>query len=150
MAAQHQKRAFPGENQTDTLSLVLPTSFDICFLNDIAVTNSNLLREYSLVDARVREFMLQVKRFCRHHGVNSSPNGTISSYAWNIMCIFYLQCIDFIPNLQDPALMEKVKLKPNPKGNYWHLVDGLETCKLNTIPKLDEITVLVFRSSISI
>ncbi|KAL3938728.1 MAG: hypothetical protein SGBAC_006422 [Bacillariaceae sp.] len=33
--------------------------FDICFLNDIAVVNSNLLLEYSLIDSRVRDFMLQ-------------------------------------------------------------------------------------------
>ncbi|CAJ1969833.1 unnamed protein product [Cylindrotheca closterium] len=101
--------------------------FDICFLNDIAVANSNLLREYSLMDSRVRDFMLQVKRFCRYHAINSSPSGTISSYAWNVMCIFYLQCILFIPNLQDRKLMEKVSKKPNPKGNYWHRVDDLDT-----------------------
>lgn len=115
---------------TSTHPSLTPCSFDICFLNDIAVANSNLLREYSLADNRVRDFMIQVKRFCKHYGVNSSPSGTISSYAWNIMCIFYLQCIGFLPNLQDPALMEKAKQMPNPKGNYWHTIDGLDTCKL--------------------
>lgn len=111
------------------------SSFDICFLNDIAVANSNLLREYSLIDSRVRDVMIQVKRFCKHHGVNSSANGTISSYSWNILCIFYLQCIEFIPNLQDPVLMEALKQRPNPKGNYWHLVDGLDTCKFYLEPQ---------------
>ena len=42
------------------------------------------------------------------------------------MVIFYLQCIDFVPNLQCPKLMQKAGLRRNPSV-YWHNVNHLDT-----------------------
>lgn len=106
-------------------------SFDICFLNDIAVANSGLIREYSLVDPRVRKLMMAVKMFAKDRNMNSAKDGYISSYAWVNMVIFYLQCIGFVPNLQDTALMEKVDFVPNPSSNVWHCVRKLDTWYLS-------------------
>jgi hypothetical protein len=105
-------------------------SFDICFLNDIAVANSGLLRQYSLVDTRVRSLMMTVKQWAQEYKLNSAKDNYISSYAWINLVIFYLQCLGFVPNLQSRQLMADVDVKPNPEGNYWHYVNELDTCTL--------------------
>eukprot|EP00536_Pseudo-nitzschia_multiseries_P014864 jgi/Psemu1/216123/e_gw1.778.45.1 len=106
-------------------------NFDICFLNDIAVANSGLLRDYSLVDPRARRLMMAVKQWAKEHSINSAKEKCLSSYAWMNLVVFYLQCIGFLPNLQSPALMDAVGLVPDPEGNYWHFVNNLDTCTVN-------------------
>lgn len=101
-------------------------SFDICFLNDIAVANSGLLREYSLVDPRVRSLMMAVKKWAKERKINSAKDGTISSYAWINLVIFYLQVIGFVPNLQSRELMEKIGISVE-SSSYWHCVNNLDT-----------------------
>mmetsp|Transcript_27018 Transcript_27018/g.38006 ORF Transcript_27018/g.38006 Transcript_27018/m.38006 type:complete len:295 (+) Transcript_27018:320-1204(+) len=101
-------------------------NFDLCFLNDIAVVNSSLLREYSLVDPRAKLLMLFVKAWARDGKVNSAAESSLSSYTWMNMVIFYLQCLGMLPNLQDPTLMSQSGVIPNPM-NPFHCVDGLST-----------------------
>jgi len=110
-------------------------SFDICFMNDIAVANSNLLRDYSLVDHRVRSLMIAVKQWTKEYKINSAKEKCISSYSWMNLVVFYLQCIGFLPNLQSPALMKAAGLMPDNESNYWHCVNNLNTCTL----KWDEV-----------
>ena len=105
--------------------------FDICILNDIAVVNSGLLREYSLLDQRVRMLMLSVKSWVKWKDIGSAADGTLSSYTWMIMCIYYLQCIGFLPTLQCPKLMKAHELKFDPE-NRLHTVNGLCTVYLNS------------------
>mmetsp|Transcript_32510 Transcript_32510/g.66206 ORF Transcript_32510/g.66206 Transcript_32510/m.66206 type:complete len:862 (+) Transcript_32510:78-2663(+) len=102
-------------------------AFDLCFLNDIAVVNSSLLREYSLFDNRVRILMLSIKSFAKLNKIASAANGTLSSYSWLNLVVFYLQCIGFLPTLQCPKLMEDHGFQPDPSGNRWHSINGLET-----------------------
>jgi senataxin/terminal uridylyltransferase len=102
-------------------------SFDLCFLNDIAVVNSSLLREYSLFDNRVRILMLSIKSFAKLNKIASAADGTLSSYSWLNLVVFYLQCIGFLPTLQCPKMMEDHGFKPDPTGNRWHSINGLET-----------------------
>jgi hypothetical protein len=101
--------------------------FDICFLNDIAVANSSLIREYSLVDQRVKQLMIGVKRWAKANNISSASDNSLSSYAWMNMVIFYLECVGLVPNLQDPKLMEKAGVSRDPKGNHWHRVNNLDT-----------------------
>eukprot|EP00804_Cyclotella_cryptica_P011343 CCRYP_016363-RA/>CCRYP_016363-RA protein AED:0.02 eAED:0.02 QI:331/1/1/1/0.66/0.5/4/1447/881 len=102
-------------------------NFDLCFLNDIAVVNSSLLREYSLFDKRVRVLMLCVKSFAKSHGVSSAAEMTLSSYSWLNLVVFYLQCIKFLPVLQCPKLLAQHNFIPDRKGNPWHSINSLET-----------------------
>lgn len=101
--------------------------FDLCFLNDIAVVNSSLLREYSMLDPRVRVLMLCVKSFAKKNGISSAADCTFSSYSWLNLVVFYLQCIGFVPVLQCPELMEAHNFKPDREGNSWHSVNSLDT-----------------------
>ena len=103
-------------------------SFDLCFLNDIAVANSSLLREYSLIDERVRYLMLAVKLWAKRNNIASAMEKTISSYAWMNLVIFFLQCIEFTPNLQSPSLMCLHDFNPDQN----HLIDEMNTAFLTS------------------
>lgn len=106
--------------------------FDLCFLNDIAVVNSSLLREYSLLDNRVRVMMLSVKSFSKQNNIASAADGTMSSYTWLNLVVFYLQCIGFLPSLQCSKLMDSHGFSPDVKGNRWHSINGLQTYYLTS------------------
>eukprot|EP00557_Chaetoceros_sp_GSL56_P002242 CAMPEP_0176502382 /NCGR_PEP_ID=MMETSP0200_2-20121128/14719_1 /TAXON_ID=947934 /ORGANISM="Chaetoceros sp., Strain GSL56" /LENGTH=1008 /DNA_ID=CAMNT_0017901441 /DNA_START=84 /DNA_END=3110 /DNA_ORIENTATION=- len=116
--------------------------FDICILNDIAVANSGLLREYSLLDTRVRMLMLSVKSWIKWKDIGNAAERTLSSYSWMLMVIFYLQCIGFVPNLQCRGFMEKhgimCNYNENGRGNdlsmsrnQMHNINGLQTIYLH-------------------
>ncbi|KNC86500.1 hypothetical protein SARC_01371 [Sphaeroforma arctica JP610] len=83
-----------------------PTGYecDICINNTLAVQNTTLLRLYALFDRRARELMLAVKWWAKRRGVNNSAGGTLSSYAYVIMTIHFLQHVKVLPNLQDARL----------------------------------------------
>jgi hypothetical protein len=101
-------------------------AFDLCFLNDIAVVNSSLLREYSLFHNNVRMLMLSVKSFAKFHNVSSAADGTLSSYSWLNMVVFYLQCIGNLPVLQCPMMIKEHGQQFDP-SDPWHFINGLET-----------------------
>ena len=81
--------------------------FDICLLNDIAVANSGLIKEYSDIDIRVKSLMIAVKRWTKDNNINAAQDNTLSSYTWINLVIFYLQCIGFVPNLQCSSMMRE-------------------------------------------
>lgn len=101
--------------------------FDICFLNDIAVVNSSLLREYSLVDPRVKSLMMAVKRWAKFYNVCSAKEHTWSSYTWMILVVFYLQKIGLVPNFQDQKLMDQIGQYPDKSNDRWHNINNLNT-----------------------
>jgi DNA polymerase sigma len=113
----------PAENPHSENGAV---SFDICLLNDIAVANSNLIKEYTLVDPRARQLMILVKQWAKDYNVCSAMHNSLSSYGWINLVIYYLQCIELVPNLQSPGLMEKVGFKRD-ASNPWHSVRNLDT-----------------------
>jgi len=101
--------------------------FDICFENDIAVANSELLRQYSLVDLRAKALILEVKRWAKAHGLSSAQDNYLSSYAWVNLVVFYLQCMGLVPNLQCPKLRERAGVEADPDHNEWHRINNLDT-----------------------
>jgi DNA polymerase sigma len=64
---------------------------DVCVNQTMALHNSLLLKCYSCVDPRVRPFVLMVKRWAKLRDLSDASNGTLSSYAWACLAIFYLQ-----------------------------------------------------------
>lgn len=107
--------------------------FDICFLNEIAVVNSSLLKEYSLLEKRVKMVMLAVKSWVKSKNIGSAADGTISSYTWMVLVIFYLQCIGFVPCLQCPNFLKLHGVEPDVKKNRWHGIDGLNTAYVSSL-----------------
>ncbi|KAL2492166.1 Nucleotidyltransferase family protein [Abeliophyllum distichum] len=66
-------------------------SGDICMNNVLAVVNTKLLRDYAHIDVRLRQLAFIVKHWAKSRGVNETYHGTLSSYAYVLMCINFLQ-----------------------------------------------------------
>lgn len=110
-------------------AIIPPFSFDICFSNEIAVVNSALLSEYTLIDECVKMFLLTIKAWAKLNKISSAADARISSYAWVNLGIFYLQCIGFVPNLQCRELMANHGFERDPE-NWSHCANDLDTCFL--------------------
>ncbi|KAA8520552.1 hypothetical protein F0562_014808 [Nyssa sinensis] len=66
-------------------------SCDICINNLLAVENTKLLRDYAQIDVRLQQLAFIVKHWAKSRGVNETYQGTLSSYAYVLMCIHFLQ-----------------------------------------------------------
>lgn len=76
-------------------------SCDICVNNLLAVVNTKLLRDYAQIDRRLRQLAFIVKHWAKSRRVNETYQGTLSSYAYVIMCIHLLQLRRILPCLQE-------------------------------------------------
>jgi len=95
---------------------------DISFCNEVAYFNSRLLRSYADFDGRVVAVCLLVKLWAKRRKINSPFDGTLSSYAYSLLVIHYLQRRGVLPNLQCPraVVLEALSLQETPQ----RLLDG--------------------------
>ncbi|KAI7862232.1 hypothetical protein BDF14DRAFT_1858418 [Spinellus fusiger] len=75
---------------------------DINSSNILGIENSKLIKAYTLLDKRVRPFLLAVKQLVKTRNINEASKGTLSSYTYVLMALWYLVQCDppVIPNLQ--------------------------------------------------
>ena len=73
---------------------------DICINNELAIHNTHLIRLYADIDERFFYLGMWVKLWVKSRCINRADLGTLSSYAWIILVIFFLQQKDILPNLQ--------------------------------------------------
>lgn len=75
---------------------------DVCINNLLATRNTRLLSAYAHLDVRVVQLALVVKFWAKRRNINSTYQGTLSSYAYVLLVIFFLQTrpIPVIPSLQ--------------------------------------------------
>ncbi|EPX73304.1 poly(A) polymerase Cid1 [Schizosaccharomyces octosporus yFS286] len=76
---------------------------DIGFNNRLAIHNTKLLSSYSRLDSRFRPLMLLVKYWAKQKRINSPYFGTLSSYGYALMLLYYLLHVvkpPVFPNLQ--------------------------------------------------
>lgn len=66
-------------------------AFDVCIGGINALLNTALLKYYGCVDPRVRPLVFAVKFWAKQRGINDPVNGTLSSYGYTLLLIFYLQ-----------------------------------------------------------
>jgi DNA polymerase sigma len=66
-------------------------SCDICVGGTNALLNTAYLKYYGRIDPRVRPLALAIKYWAMQRGINDSANGTLSSYGYAMLLIFYLQ-----------------------------------------------------------
>ncbi|VDD79269.1 unnamed protein product [Mesocestoides corti] len=86
---------------------------DLSFSNYLAITNTSMLRFYNQIDPRLRVLNIALKVILRTCNVAKSSSGGISSYAFAIMMIHYLQQIDFLPVLQEASFARKLWHPPS-------------------------------------
>ena len=75
---------------------------DICMCNMLAMINSRLLRAYMAIDERARSLCFAVKYWAKRRSVNDPYRGSLSSYAWVLLTVHYLQTCEppVLPCLQ--------------------------------------------------
>lgn len=71
---------------------------DICVNNILAVHNTRMLHHYSQIDERFSQMAFIIKHWAKQRKINDPYLGTLSSYAYLLMIIYYLQ------NLKHPVL----------------------------------------------
>ncbi|KAH9376928.1 hypothetical protein HPB48_002757 [Haemaphysalis longicornis] len=64
---------------------------DISLYNRLAQQNTRLLKTYTSIDNRVRGLSYTVKRFAKTCDICDASRGSLSSYAYILMTIYYLQ-----------------------------------------------------------
>ena len=74
---------------------------DISSGNDLARENTFLLEAYSQIDPRVAHLGVLVKYWAKACGICDASLGSLSSYAWIILVLHYLQNRGVIPVLQE-------------------------------------------------
>lgn len=64
---------------------------DICVNNTLALSNTRLISDYARIDSRFRLLGYTVKYWAKRRAINEPYSGTLSSYTYLLMVIFYLQ-----------------------------------------------------------
>ncbi|KAK1236079.1 hypothetical protein PQX77_000669 [Marasmius sp. AFHP31] len=89
-------------------------SCDIGFENRLALENTRLLMCYAMIDpTRVRTMVLFLKVWSKRRKINSPYKGTLSSYGYVLLVIYFLVHVKNPPVL--PNLQQMPPLRPIPK-----------------------------------
>jgi hypothetical protein len=79
------------------------TKVDITINNELPLHNTRLLKAYADIDPRVRQLIFLVKHWAKQRYINDAYTGSLSSYAWVLMCVFVAQRAGVVPVLQLPS-----------------------------------------------
>lgn len=64
---------------------------DLCIGSVHVLLNTALLKHFARADPRVRPLAFAIKHWAKQRGINDSVNGTLSSYGFMLLLIFFLQ-----------------------------------------------------------
>ncbi|KAG1360565.1 UTP:RNA uridylyltransferase 1 [Cocos nucifera] len=101
-------------------------SCDICINNHFAMANTKLLKDYAQIDDRLHQLAFIVKHWARSRAINETYRGTLSSYAYVLMCIHFLQ-------LRKPAILPCLQ---EMEATYVLTVDDTECAYFDQVVKL--------------
>ncbi|XP_065674483.1 terminal uridylyltransferase 4-like [Hydra vulgaris] len=104
---------------------------DISLYNCLAIANSKLLKTYGMIDTRVRIMGYCIKYFAKICGIGDASRGSLSSYAYILLMLYYLQHCEppVIPVLQELAVDKRKTF----------LIDGKDTWFFDDIQYLDTV-----------
>ncbi|XP_054163353.1 terminal uridylyltransferase 4-like [Oppia nitens] len=100
---------------------------DISLYNILARYNTQWLRLYTFIDPRVQVLGFVVKHFAKTCDIGDASRGSLSSYAYTLMTIHYLQQKGIIPVLQEIGLDRKEE----------RMVDGWDTWFFDNVQMLN-------------
>ncbi|ORY01309.1 hypothetical protein K493DRAFT_405593 [Basidiobolus meristosporus CBS 931.73] len=95
-------------------------SCDIGFNNIIGVYNALLLKTYSQINPELRRLVTVVKHWAKSRRINEPFTGTLNSYGFVLMSIFFMQQHGYLPVLQQ---IRTDYSKPRPR----EMVNGCNT-----------------------
>jgi hypothetical protein len=105
---QPGRSAVPLLRVTATGRVGAGTKVDLGFANVLGVHNSRLLATYAALDDRVAPLGVGLKLWARSRSINEASAHFLSSYAYIMAAVFFLQqpgTGPVLPVLQDPALV---------------------------------------------
>ncbi|PCH43049.1 hypothetical protein WOLCODRAFT_138177 [Wolfiporia cocos MD-104 SS10] len=95
---------------------------DIGFENRLALENTRLLMCYAMIDpARVRTMVLFLKVWSKRRNINSPYKGTLSSYGYVLLVIFFLVHVKnppVLPNLQQMPPLRSISPEDTHLNGY--------------------------------
>ncbi|PWN53249.1 hypothetical protein IE53DRAFT_360142 [Violaceomyces palustris] len=121
-------------SRSPTAELPYEISCDIGFENRLALENTRLLLSYAMVDPpRLRTLVLFLKVWTKRRKLNSPYTGTLSSYGYTLLVLFFLTHVKrpaVLPNLQRipptrPLSPEEVELN----GHNIYFYDDVATLR---------------------
>lgn len=85
------------------------TKVDVTINNHLPLLNTMLIKCYAAIDERVKQLIFIVKRWAKRRQINDAYRGTLSSYAYVMLCIFVAQKAGLVPVLQqeEPASVDE-------------------------------------------
>jgi len=106
---------------------------DISLYNVLAMENSRLLYTYANIDNRARILGYMIKRFSKVCHIGDASKGSLSSYAYTLMVIYFLQRCDppVLPVLQE--LTDKDGPCPQ------HMIEGCNAYFFKDLSQLDKV-----------
>lgn len=110
---------------------------DLSFSNFLAINNTEMLNFYNQIDPRLRVLNIALKIVLKACRVPKSDAGGISSYAFAIMLIHYLQQKGFLPVLQELHEGNEKPVINVGKWNVWYQNDMSMVHKLWKPPEKD-------------
>ncbi|XP_067935578.1 terminal uridylyltransferase 4-like [Watersipora subatra] len=95
---------------------------DLSLYNVLAQRNTQLLRRYSQIDPRVRPLGYCIKEFAKNCDIGDASKGSLSSYAYVLLLIYYLQQCDppVLPVLQELYEGDKIPEELVEGWNTWY------------------------------
>ncbi|XP_033120822.1 terminal uridylyltransferase 4-like [Anneissia japonica] len=98
---------------------------DISLYNTLAQHNTQMLKTYCNIDQRVKQLGFTIKAFAKNCMIGDASRGSLSSYAYTLMVLFYLQQCDppVIPVLQELYSNEKRPTEIVDERNVWFFSD---------------------------
>ena len=100
---------------------------DISLNNHSGIRNTFLLRTYSRMDPRVRPLVVVVKEWAKHNNVCNSKSGLLSSYALNLMVLFFLQ------HAVSPQVLPSLQRMYPDKYNAYHTIDQIKMVDIKEV-----------------
>ncbi|KAH6940769.1 hypothetical protein HPB50_006479 [Hyalomma asiaticum] len=94
---------------------------DISLYNTMALHNTRLLKTYSELDERVRILGYTFKHFAKKCDINDASKGSLSSYAYILLTLYYLQ------QCNPPVIPVLQELYPEDEQKPEVMVDGCNT-----------------------
>ncbi|KAH7045274.1 hypothetical protein B0J12DRAFT_757784 [Macrophomina phaseolina] len=116
-ADSHQKREYRQEKPWLREKPMGPLDFpkegvgiqcDLNFSGHLGIYNTQLLHCYAISDQRVRDMVIFVKAWAKRRKINSSYNGTLSSYGYALMVLHYLMRVPEEPVTPDLQMWSNV------------------------------------------
>ncbi|CAF2869190.1 unnamed protein product [Rotaria sp. Silwood2] len=115
----------------------LQIEIDISFHNMLAIENTRLLKAYADIDPRVSQLGYMIKHLAKTCDIGDASRGTLSSYAYIIMVIHFLQQIQppVLPVLQQLSGNATKKNSLYRKCSKWNVYFYEDLLTLNNLWK---------------